>query len=169
MDSLIKQLGLESEILELYRMGITPREIRKKLQENHPDMQIIPSVPVIYVFLRESKAIAETDHMLIGDITQDVLALNMKLDMLFEDVFRIYNIPNKNRKYISSHRKKIAEYIKEFEMCYSTEDMEGINAWKDKFIDQFRFIVLEGLKTEFPNEFFSKRALELIQEFTKSI
>ena len=57
MESLISQLGLGQEILELHRMGLLPPEIREKLRENHPTFAIIPSVPAIYVFLRESKQI----------------------------------------------------------------------------------------------------------------
>ena len=170
MDSLIKQLGLEQEILELHRMGISPPEMRKKLRGNHPTMEIIPSVPAIYVFLRESKQITSgTSTLLTGDISQDVMALNIKFDELLEDIFRIYQIPKKKRKYITTHRKKIMDFIQEFEKCYSNESMQEIRVWQRNFIDQFGFIVLNGLTDDFPDVFYSKKAFELIDKFAKSV
>ena len=167
MQSLIEQLGLGQEIIDLHRLGMPPSEIRKKLIANHPEMQIIPSVPVIYVFLRDNKELPPGN--LTGIISQDVMALSMKVDELIEDMFRIYQIPKTKRKYISTHRKKIIDFVKELEKCYANDDIQEFKAWQNKFIDNFRFIVLEGLKTEFPTVFFDKRAFELNEQFVKSM
>lgn len=168
MESLISQLGLAQEILELHKSGMNPPQIREQIRENHPTFEIIPSVPAIYVFLRDAKELPPGSGNLTGNITEDTMALNMRIDELMDDVFRVYSISKNKRKYISTHRKKVMDFVKEFQSCYGTESRDDFKKWQDTFLNKFDEIVLTPLTMESP-AFLSKRAQELMREFVRII